>query len=196
MQNLKTIKQKILTLYKKYRPKTKRQMIVAGSISLLVIIIVGVSIYKEYKYRQLRRAVYEVAVMVRDQNTSGGKDAERSALKAGDVVVVDNPGHGWSDSERVSYLILKMKLTDEEKSNLTKAKTRPSSAKAMEGKGKDLSKDMGRRSDSASSPRMETVRAREYRVKIEKFKGFETVQLLQGQPYLDKTFDWGIVERK
>jgi hypothetical protein len=110
----------------------------------------------------------------------------RSSLKKGDVIVYFPEGHAWSGTERISYLIVKLKLRPDEAKKLTEAETKkitppappsPSSADATAGK------------------RMETVRARKYRLDLPDFD----VQKFWGdhaQPFEGKVFDGGAIDKK
>ena len=56
--------------------------------------------------------IYQVAVMVRSQNNPDPIEDIKTSLKYGDVVVVKAEDNKWSKAEKVSYLILEMKLTE------------------------------------------------------------------------------------
>jgi len=140
--------------------------------------------------------VYEALIMIKDQTSKDPAEDARSNLKAGDVIVIFPEGHSWSSTERISYLLLKLKLKPSDAAKLTEPETREikeidrNLLKLKETNGdKSKQKDMG--------PRKETVRARAYRIKIEKLN-FD-IQKFWGdhtQPYLEKVFDKGMVEKK
>lgn len=142
--------------------------------------------------------IYEVAVVVRDQHNSDPEEDRRNSMKAGDVLVIKPEGQKWSQTERVSYLILKMSLTEEEKQNLTKPETQEIekeeiTAEELAGLSQEEQEQLRM---SREEPEFKNIRQRMYRVKIEKFKDFKPLDLLKGQPYLDDIFDWKFVEKK
>jgi hypothetical protein len=132
--------------------------------------------------------VYEALVAVTDQKSGDPAEDARANLKAGDVISIRPEGREWSETERISYLIIKLKLKKEDADKLTQAQTKE--VKEEKGvKGEEKGKEMG--------PRQETVRARAYRLKIEKLD-FDLQKFWenQRQPYPDKIFDKGLIEKK
>jgi hypothetical protein len=165
---------------------------------------------------------YELLVAVTDQKASDPAEDLRSALKTGDVMVILPEGHRWSETEKTSYLILKMKLNEEQVLKLTQPETRKVELSAEKTKKAELSgrqssaldeKDRksrmetargervetarGERVETARGERVETVRARAYRLKIETL-GFDVEKFWenQTQPYQDKIYDWKLAEKK
>lgn len=130
--------------------------------------------------------VYEALVNIVDQKTSDPVEDARSSLKKGDVIAYFPEGHSWSDTEKNSYLIVKIKLTSEEAAKLTQAKTKEVKKEKEKGPdGKEI--DMG--------PEMETVLAREYFLDL---PGYDVQKFwsTQEQPFKDKVFDDGVIEKK
>lgn len=126
--------------------------------------------------------VYEAMVQPFDQESDDTNKTNDSSLKKGDVIVIFSEGHSWSESEKTSYLILKMKLTKEDADKLLEPVTKEVEESSDE-------KNMG--------PRKETVSARKYRVKIESLN-FDLQQFWENpiQPYSNQVFDSGIIEQK
>lgn len=145
---------------------------------------------------------YEIAVQVRDQNNSDPAEDARTSMKAGDVLVVQPVGHSWSATELVSYLILKIKLDNIQKSQLVQPEERKLSKKEIEarrpGNFKEMPEEERKRfeEEEKNRPQTETVRTRQYRIDLEEIGFTDPNALLSGQPFRDKTFDWGIVEEK
>ncbi len=196
MKKIKKMAKKILEKIKKISPKKA----VIGGLVLVILVVGGYFAAKFFK--PAPKKVYEVAVVVRDQNNPDPEEDRRTSLKAGDVLVVQPEGHNWSRTERISYLILKMNLTEEQKAKLTapqekeiKFKDLPEEEKKRIEEEKKRAKKEGR--EYEPEPRRETLRARAYRINLGKyFPDFKPTDLLSGQPYLDKVYDWGIVEKK
>ncbi|MFA4815590.1 MAG: hypothetical protein WC653_05915, partial [Candidatus Gracilibacteria bacterium] len=144
---------------------------------------------KEYK-------VYEALIAVRSQANADPVEDAKNSLKAGDVILALPEGHRWSDTEKVSYLILRMNLTEEQ----TRTLVSPEEKKAVAPKPKteeEKKQAAERKKAEGDRDRMETVRARRYRIKLEELdKNFDPNILLEKQPYLDKIYDWKIVEKK
>lgn len=138
--------------------------------------------------REGEPAVYEALVQIRDQMSGNPEDDARSSLKKGDVLVILPTGHGWSDTERISYLILKLKLSPEDAAKLA----------APEQKEKKLSKEekeVIKKDGEEPRAQMETIRARAYRVKIETLD-FNPETLHEKQPFPGKVFDASLIEKK
>lgn len=168
-------------------------------IGLGVILVVVIGVLAFFLSKMPEKKVYEVAVMVRDQYSSNPEEDMRSSLKVGDVLVVKGEGLEWSQIEKVSYLILRMKLNEEQAQKLTQAdgkevkKPEPIEeelANLSPEQQQDLKKER-------EEPDFQTIRPRKYRINMNKFKDFDPITLLStGQPYMDKVYDWGIVEEK
>ncbi len=169
-------------------------------IAVLIIAIVYGGWFLIFKvFKQAPKQIYEVAVYAHNQS---GSDLS-SSMRIGDALVVMKDGHSWSKTESISYLILKMNLTEEQARKLTMADEK-------EVKFKDWSDEEKKRAEEEEArakeedreyrrePKMKTLRPRLYRIDLEDeiFKGFKRIDLLNGQPYDGQIFDWSIIERK
>ncbi len=155
-------------------------LVVWGVKSLVSVIGGGNSANKESGDK-----VYEVLVAVRDQHNSDPEEDKKSSMKKGYVIGVYDDGHNWSETERKSYLILKMRLSEKEKSKLTE----PVKVKKK--------KEEKEKKTEESNPveNMEMVGIRKYKINLEKIGFADPKKLLEEQPFQDKIFDWKIVEK-
>lgn len=194
--NTRKIKKKFWLITEKLKTIEKRKALMI--LVALGLIIGGVLIYF-FISKSDSKKIYEVAIMVRDQNSSNSDEDERSSMKIGDVLVVKPDGQEWSQIEKVSYLILKMKLTDNQAQKLIQPETREikkpePSQEELSGLSDEQKKEF---TESRKEPDYETIRPRAYRIKMDKFKDFKAIDLLNvGQPYLGKVYGWGIVGEK
>lgn len=164
-------------------------------LAALIALAIGAYFGRQY-LKPKPKKIYEALIQVRSQNNSDPVEDAKNSLKAGDVLLVLPEGHNWSETERVSFLILKMNLTEDEARTLVS----PQERKAVIPKPKtDEEKKQAeeRKKAEGGRPQTETVRARRYRIKLEELdKNFDPNVLLERQPYLDKIYDWKIVEKK
>jgi cell division protein FtsL len=142
------------------------------------------------------KQLYQVAVMVRDQ--SGDIS---TALKSGDVLIIQDDGHKWSRTESVSYLILKMELTEEQKQKLLSSDEKELEFEDLsEEEQKRIKEEEQRAKDEGREyerePRRETLRTRAYRIDLEKLGFSDPASLIKAQPFAGQVFNWGIVEKK
>jgi hypothetical protein len=183
---------KTLDFFKSIISDKKKAAIILGA---LVVLVVGVSFGWKYLKPQPKK-VYEALIAVRSQSNADPVEDAKNSLKAGDVILVLPEGHRWSDTEKFSYLLLKMNLTEKEAQTLVS----PEEKKAVIPKPKtdeEKKQQAERKKAEGDRQQMETVRARRYRIKLEELdKNFDPNVLLNGQPYLDKIYDWKIVEKK
>lgn len=157
--------------------KKKLSLIIAA----VVIIIAGIFLYKKYHIpKEDTRSVYEALVQVNDQKASSPDEDKRSSLKKGDVIAVFPEGHPWTDTEKTSYLIVKIKMTPEDADKLTEPVTKEAANKSS--------------GDNNAGPQQETIQARKYHLNV----NVPTVNdiMIKGQPYKDKIFDSGIIKNK
>lgn len=168
----------------KYKPSWFKISLLA--LGLIAIIIGGYFLAKKI-WKPAPTKTYEALVAVTDQKASDPAEDLRSSLKAGDVMVVLPEGHQWSDTEKNSYLLIKMKLTEEQAQNLLAPEQK--TVKEEVPSGPDGKKETRERQD--------TIRARAYRLKIESL-GFDVQKFWENpvQPYADKIFDWKLAEKK
>lgn len=170
----------------------KRKTVVAFG-ALVFFVIAGYYGWQFLKPKEYK--IYEALIAVRDQYNTDPKEDEKTSLKAGDVLVVLPEGHNWSQTERVSYLILKLNLTEEQAAKLTSSEEKIETIDLPKEEIERAKKD-GRKIDEEREQRT-TLRARRYRIKIEELDpNFDPNILLERQPFPDKTYDWGIVEKK
>jgi len=175
-------------------------------ISLIIIAIIsgGLFYFKDKIFKPAPKKIYEVAIMMRSQHNKDPKEDARTSLKKGDCLVTQKEGHNWSKTEKVSYLILKMNLTEEQAQKLSKSKTRKIKEKELSQEEQDRIKEEKKRAkdekrDYMSEPREETLIAREYYIDFTKDEVLENLKandLIKGQPLMDRVFDWKIVEKK
>ncbi len=177
---------------------TKRIVIIA--IVLIVIATTGV-ILRKTVFKPAPKKIYEVAVMVRSQENPNKAEDMRTSLKVGDALVIQKDGHNWSRIEKISYLILKMNLTEEQKAKLTQGEEREISEDELSQEEMDRIAEEKKRAEEndekyMEEPRTETIRARQYHIDMEIFEGFKANDLLNKQPYYGEVYDWGIVDKK
>ena len=165
----------------------KRFTLLVGAIMVLIAasVFFGTKFLKKNSKIDIQESptLYEALVQPFNQG-SGNSEVEKdtSALEKGDVVVVFPEGHPWSETEKTSYPILKLKITQEEVSKLLE----PIDEKA---EANDKNKNQ--------SSRKKIIRARKYRLRIENL-GFDIQKFWENpvQPYADKIFDNSLIEEK
>jgi hypothetical protein len=192
METLRNLYFKTLSFLKSLFADKRKTAIVLVA---LVVLVVGVSLGWNYLKPQPKK-VYEALIAVRNQYNADPVEDAKNSLKAGDVLLVLPEGHKWSETEKVSYLILKINLTASEAQTIVS----PQERKAVIPKPKtdeEKKRAEERKKAEGNRQQMETVRARQYRIKLEELdKNFDPNILLERQPYLDKIYDWKIVEKK
>ena len=82
---------------------------------------------------------YEALVAVTDQKNSDPVEDAKSSLKAGDVLVILPEGHSWSDTEKISYLILKINLTEDQAQKLLQPEQRKRELSSRKSENRELS---------------------------------------------------------
>jgi hypothetical protein len=188
---LKKIFGGIWKLWKKF-PKILKWIIV---ILILGAIGTWITLKIIHNNQQKNAQVYEALVMPVDQKNPNAVEDAKSSLKYGDVIAIFPEGHSWSDTEKNSYLIVKIKLTKDEAAELTQSKTQKS-------KNQSQTPVLNNDNDKTKTPKqpqqpevMETVLARQYRLKI---PNFDTQKFWGGggQPFGDKVFDDSIIQKK
>jgi len=167
--------------------KTNQKKIIIG-IALAISIALGATTiilenpkkFEGFKFKESQQQVYAVSVQVRDQHNSDPEEDAQTCLKKGDVLVVLPENHSWSKTELISSLILKIKMTEEQATKLT----RP------------IEKESDKKREDGELAEKETVKMRKYRIKIEGLN-FDVKDLSKGQPFENKVFEWKeIVEEK
>lgn len=182
--------------------KFLKPKIIGVAVMIVLVLVLGVKFGAKI-FKPEPKQIYEVAVFAHSQNNSDPEEDKKTSMKKGDVLVTMKDGHNWSRTEMVSYLILRMELTEEQAQKLTQSDEREIPYKELSDEEKqriDEEKERAKEEDRdyTEEPRRETLRPRLYRIKLEdeKFEGFNRVQLINGQPYYDEVFGWGIVEKK
>lgn len=155
-------------------------LIISGAVWGVMKIFEGDSVFEGEKKK------YEVLVSVRDETNPNPEEDKRSSMKKGYVIGVYDEGQKWSDTEKISYLILKMDLTQEQKEKLTRSIEK-------EVKREKTSEDR----EEGEEDRIETevIGIREYKIDLEEIGFSDPNSLLKGQPFADKVFDWSVVEK-
>jgi hypothetical protein len=193
MEKLKKVLKKI-----KNQPKKKIYLILC-----LILIVVAVGFFSKRLIKIAPKMNYEVAIVVNDQYNSDPTEDAKNSLKTGDVLVVQEENHNWSKTEEISYLIIKMNLTEDQKQKLTAPAEREIKFEELSAEEQQRINDEKKRAEEAGEeyreePRKETLRARAYQIDMEEFtkKGFKRLDLLSNQPFQKEVYDWGIIIRK
>jgi hypothetical protein len=213
MFDKKTLKEKFVKLGTSLRAwffslkKNPKKML--WLLLILVVLLGGVYLAKRLFFKSEPKTVYEAAVLVRDQNSSDPNDDNSNSLRAGDVLLLKQSGLQWSDTERVSYLILKMELTQSQHEKLTQTVDRELTKEEKEaelarfrerGGEQEMSEEERQRMEDEFTKeldvRRETVQARAYRIDFDKFSAFSPDDLIKGQPFYEAVYDWGVVEKR
>ena len=199
MDQKRSFTSRILAIPKNFWQLKKKEKILVILALFTLVGILWLGVWGVSKmYRQADKQVYEVAVFAHDQSGQ-----VRSAHRIGDALVIQNEDHSWSQTERISYLILKMELTEDQKNKLLMADEREIPEKEWSEEErqraeeeKRMAKEEGR--EYRPEPRRETLRPRLYRIDLEdkSFEKFSRDDLIDGQPYMNQVFDWKVVERK
>ncbi len=173
----------------------KRAAIFWGAALTVVIIgiISGVFIWEKNKNKiseenlENQPQIYETLTQIKDEKNPDLKEDAKSSMKAGDVLVIFPEGHLWSETEKISHLILKLKLKQEDADKLIMPETKKVK------KTKEELEAMG--NDGGEEYNEEIIRARKYRLKIEKLD-FDPNAVWKAQPFPDKIFGEEMIEEK
>jgi len=158
----------------------------------LVLIISGavwifIKIYKGNFGEELN--TYKILVTVRDQKNADPEEDKRNSMKKGFVIGVYDKEHIWSQTERVSYLILKIELTDKQKEKIIKPIEKKTKQKKLSEEEKKMVEISGEDS------KKEIIEIRKYKINLDEI-GFDNPNiLLERQPFENKVFNWRIVEK-
>ncbi len=115
---------------------------------------------------------YELLVKVGDNHMSNSKEDAKLAYKEGDIVAVMPAGYEWSETERNSFLIVKVQMSAEEVLTLTQPKVILTGKKDKEG-----------------DPVQETVRVRKHKVNFKKLGAAVTKELRKGATPVNRVLD-------
>lgn len=169
----------------------------------LILLVSASAYFSKSIFKSNPKLNYEVAIAVRDQFSSDPAEDAKSSLKTGDVLVIQDDGHDWSKTEEISYLIIKMNLTEGQKQKLTAPDEREIEFDELSAEEQQRINDEKKRAKEAGEeyreePRKETLRVRAYGIDMKNFtdKGFKSLDLLSSQPFRNEVYDWGIVIKK
>lgn len=160
-------------------------IIIIAAIFAAVIFAITAKV-KEDKKPENQPQIYEALVNIVDEKASDPVEDARSSLKKGDVIAIFPEGHEWSDTEKNSYLIVKLKIKEKEMKELTVAKTRK-----VEGKKSEV----GQENSQMDKTEEETILARQYRLNLPEFDTKKFWSDHQ-QPFADQLFGQEIIEEK
>ncbi len=176
---------------------------ITTALVVMVLIAGGFWIFNFFTKDKGESFVYEVLVQVRDKKSSNDpvEDAKTS-FKKGDVLLTKKGESSWSATEKVSYLILKMELTEDQNQKLTMSVEKEMDKKEIK---KELEQFKENREgfleeeiekiEEELKQRKEIVAIRKYRINMEEFfSDFVPTDLIQGQPYQKEVYDWSMVE--
>ena len=135
------------------------------------------------------KKVYEILVSVRDEISSDPDQDKKSSMKKGYVIGVYNEGQKWSDTERISYLILKISLTSGQKEDLVSPIEKEIDLDELSEEERKILEERGEKSKT------EVMGARKYKIDLEEVGFNDPSSLLKGQPFQDNVFDWSVVEK-
>ncbi len=179
---------------RKYKIDYRNLSFLIGGLILLIGIIGGGIWFFKSKKGEVK--VYDALVMLKDQKSANSEEDAKNSAKKGDVILIRETGQEWSKTEKISYLILKIKLNEKQAQKIVQAKT------------KKLSKDEAKEKGLVDDERLKTMEKeeleqtlkedilfREYRVKIEKLE-FDPMKVRNEQPFEDEEFGWSLVEKK
>ena len=160
-------------------------IVIIAAIVAAVIFAITAKV-KEDKKPENQPQIYEALVNIVDEKASNPVEDARSSLKKGDVIAIFPEGHEWSDTEKNSYLIVKLKITEKEMKDLTVAKTQK-----IEGKKSEI----GQENDKMEKTEEVTILARQYRLNIPEFDTKKFWSDHQ-QPFAGQIFGQEIIEEK
>ena len=150
-------------------------------------------IFKE-KWEGGEKRVYQVLVNPFDNKLSDPEEDKRSSMKKGYVVGVYPEDHQWSDSEKVSYLILKMNLNEKEVGKITESVKEEIDIKTLPEEQQKFIKEQ-KKEERNPEDMQRTVSIRKYKIDLEKIGFSDMSVLLNGQPFDGQVFGWEIVEK-
>ena len=203
-----SLMEKIVDFFR--RLATKKNIIIAVVILALIAVAIGL---RMTILKPAPKQMYQVAIMVRSQVNKDKAEDLRTSLKRGDVLVVQKESHKFSKTESVSYLILKMKLNEEQAAKLTQADEKELTKKEIEAEierrraereeraaefDQEIPDEELEREEEEIRQRRISIRPRLYYIDLTKgeFSEFKANDLLEGQPFTEKIYGWGIVDKK
>jgi len=208
MQNQETFISQIREFFR--RRLSQRKIIT--SLVMLAVIIPTIGLGRTI-LKSAPKQIYQVAVMVLSQHNPDPAEDLRTSLKKGDVLAVHDENHNFSRSESISYLILKIKLNEDHATKLTQPDEKELTKKEIEVEiermraeleeraaesGREVTEEQLAREEERIRNQRITIRPRLYFIDLSKgdFAEFKANDLLEGQPFQDKVYNWGIVDKK
>lgn len=152
-----------------------------------------------YLFRSMNKAeykIYDAAVQLRDGKNADPEEDAKNSAKRGDVILVREAGREWSDTEKISYLIIKIKLNQEQAQKITQAKTKKLSKKEAINKGvvnDEILENIGK--EELEQMLTENVLFREYRINFDKL-GLDLEKIQNEGIIPEEEFNWKVVEKK
>jgi len=133
---------------------------------------------------------YQVLVSIYDNTMPDPVEDKKTAIKKGYALGLYPEDHEWSDTEKVSFLILKMKLNETQAAEIMAPVEKDINIKTLPKEEQERLKK-----EKDAPPQKETIAARKYKINLEKIGFSDPNSLLKGQPFTDKVFGWEIVEK-
>jgi len=133
---------------------------------------------------------YQVLVSIRDNTMPDPIEDKKTGIKKGYALGLYPEDHEWSDTEKISFLILKMKLNETQASEIMAPVEKDIDPKTLPKEQQEQLKQ-----DKNAPPQKETIAARMYKINLDKIGFSDPNSLLKGQPFQDKVFGWEIVEK-
>lgn len=134
--------------------------------------------------------VYQVLVSVYDEKNANPIEDKKSSMKKGYVIGVYPENHQWSETEKISYLILKMKLNKREAQEIIEPIQKNIDIRILSEEQQKVIKE-----SDIKEEQKEIIAVRKYKIDLEKIGFSDPNSLLNGQPYEDNVFGWEIVEK-
>lgn len=167
--------------------KKKFLLVIIAVIAIVIVVVWAITAkVKEDKKPENQPQIYEALVNIVDEKAADPIEDARSSLKKGDVIAIFPEGHEWSDTEKNSYLIVKLKIKEKEMKKLTMAKTQKVERKKSE---------IGQENDKMERTEEETILARQYRLNLPEFDTKKFWSDHQ-QPFADQLFGPEIITEK
>ena len=166
---------------------------------LFVLVIVGLiyaigwSVNKfilKGKWGSGETKTYQILVAVYDEKNSNPIEDKKSSMKKGYVIGVYGESHEWSDTEKFSYLILKIKLNEKEAQKIVEPVEKEIDKKTLSEEQKKMMKE-----EKNPEVQKEVVAARKYKIDLEKIGFSDPNSLLKGQPFEGRVFGWEVVTK-
>lgn len=189
-------------MFKKKQFNKKYIVIAFAVVALLMAVLFT---YKKF-YKSEPKRTYEALVSVREMSGAGSAEEKaRSTMYPGDVIAIKEGVGSWSMTERVSYLIVKLSITESQANKLVSPLAKKvdknkvdEEVERMKESNLDISKEDLKRFKEEAENREDTIRQREYSLNLKEIlpENFDTNSLVSGQPVEDKIFGWNVVDNR